>query len=1831
MKRRILCIVLAMLMLNIPGTVIGVSAETGTAAADELIFKTDFEGYQIGSGEWTALPLTPDAMYSDYIYIPEQLSAATVDAAHGTSLHLSGNEWAQTIISVGSNYANYDKLLVSFDFMEKVPGDFGTFNIFSQYNNKDKMNVTVGNQSIQTPLDNFKEENAFIKEKWSKAEIYIDYTRYEYIVYVDEKPVGEEHNIDITDGGKFQNFFIQHFGSENTPGESYIDNLEIKSVTTPPHLPDFTAELDSEEIVDGGESLTVSFSAAIDAATVSPQNISLSDGSKNINVTVTQIGEKSITLALGEPIAEGVRYTLSLGGIRSEHGQSLVTNEIPFEVNSAANDELIFSTDFDGYQIGSGEYVSSVYDNTSSEYADGKITKADGNHPESSYGVKVDEERGTSLMFNGNDCDGWPSILLNFTPALNDGKVLLSYDFLMNTPGWIGIFELDSNNNVQFNATEGEPIVSHGESQYKNAFKLGEWAKIEFYMDFVSKEYILYIDGNEIYTESNFSVADVGMNQILFQRYGAGDMYMDNLEVKKVSRPPHLSDLTAQINPSDVGAGSRSITVNFSAPIKRSSVTADNISLYDEINDKEIGVTIDSVDRRSFTVVLDETLKEGGEYLLSLNGVKGEFNQNIANAVIPISISGTQQSDNELVFYTDFDGYQIGNSNRVDDTFNNLSSSYMNGMIVQNANGQFIRGERVDSAYGTSMKFSMEEPGVDGAWRNLHVGFPDRTGKYLISFALRLIQSGSIRVGTNEFTGAAATFMDRSAKPEAGSALTYTKNVMKAGEWANAEIYLDTETRKYALYIDGRQIDSEQPFAGNATTLNSIQIQCMTGDGYYLDNFKLEKVVEPPHQAAVMPSADLENNTIPAGERSFYLNFSDVVNSSQISTKNITAQEVIGDQIKTVPISLSEIQHKSVKITFLGELNEDATYRICFSEDMHGASGNKMGKPHICVYPATDKTRVNNVEFASYLGDVYDTEVIPPEIRYLSVYLNKPVSAEGINGNVRLLDENNREVPAKLGYNSAKNSVRIVPNDMLAGSKRYTVSVSDGILDKAFSKTYTTKEGNFAKGSITIDGAETAHKGVFLKGDTVTVKADVINTACENKDYCVMVGEYANGKLSAYHFYDESITSSDTYQSNEYTVTLKSDADEIKGFIWQNPAIAHTMNGIAEQTNMSSYTDAVYYDFSGKGFARNLSIVYPTTEQERAVKDGREGVYIEAGGKMIFDIDDAVMLENTDASVEITVEYFDENYGGFGVVYNDDKNRTDLVRVEGSNEWKSVTLLINDLNKSTTYDGGDFVISLDNWYYGTMKHPVLIGRVDVKVLPPKNVSISVGTIRTGNAYANGEELAFDIGLKSLLPVRREATVRYTVTNYETGEEIWTNTEDIALSGGESINRRVVVPPHKFGRFLLTTEVTDTSGVYASKVNTRYSYTAYDPKTMPANEAAGSCVHFPVEDRDSSVVAPLMALTGMKYIRDEIWWHNYEKSPGVYRITDRDSAYLRDVENAGLDKLIILGFSNSVRMPGRPDRSALDAPQTKEELKAWEDYCYNLAKDLGDRCNLYEVWNEPNPQVSESIHKWYPEMVKAAYTGVKRANPNAKVLGGAFAGVYLDWNSEVFEKAIDYMDGVSFHLYTDRDAMDNNGSFFDININAFINNLKRYKPDMDVYLTEYGWSNAWDGQTQYTIKDNYLKSMTVYNQYPEIKKMFWYEFQNGGTWMHDREMNFGVTENWGRANPYVALPTYCAMAAYNSIIGDKKVCDKYEKDNTYIFRYNKNWRNNDTMMLWQENGTKTVSINLGCESVTMYDSYGNPTTVTGTDGVFSFDLKDEPIMVEGSFAGFEIAQ
>ena len=168
-----------------------------------------------------------------------------------------------------------------------------------------------------------------------------------------------------------------------------------------------------------------------------------------------------------------------------------------------SGDELIFSTDFDGYQIGSGEYVSSAYDRSSSTYAEGRIVKADGNHPESSYGVKVDEEHGTSLLFDGYDCDGWPSLVSNFSPAVTNERILISYDLLMKDPpatdtGTFAMFGPDSALHINFSTSADGTTIEHGEYTQENAYTSGEWTKVELYMDLANREYVLYVGGNKI-------------------------------------------------------------------------------------------------------------------------------------------------------------------------------------------------------------------------------------------------------------------------------------------------------------------------------------------------------------------------------------------------------------------------------------------------------------------------------------------------------------------------------------------------------------------------------------------------------------------------------------------------------------------------------------------------------------------------------------------------------------------------------------------------------------------------------------------------------------------------------------------------------------------------------------------------------------------------------------------------------------------------------------------------------------------------------------------------------------------------------------------------------------------------------------------------------------------------------------------------------------------------------------------------------------------------------------------------------------------------------------
>lgn len=657
--------------------------------------------------------------------------------------------------------------------------------------------------------------------------------------------------------------------------------------------------------------------------------------------------------------------------------------------------------------------------------------------------------------------------------------------------------------------------------------------------------------------------------------------------------------------------------------------------------------------------------------------------------------------------------------------------------------------------------------------------------------------------------------------------------------------------------------------------------------------------------------------------------------------------------------------------------------------------------------------------------------------------------------------------------------------------------------------------------------------------------------------------------------------------------------------------------------------DEIYMDFSENG-GSNMLKLNPADKFTYDVREGRRCAVISVGGdstmELGFDISDDKIYDPKEKSVEITVEYYDEGTGYFTISY-DSTNGTAIaepVILENTKKWMSHTFRLYDAAMKNRYSGGcDFAVDINAGKYGTMRLPLLLGSVRAEKKKQRGAEVSVTSKRAGNIFVNGEDIDLDVKFTSCLYKKEEYTVSYTVKNRLTDDVVWTGEDSFELGAEKSVTRKVKYTPEQFGLFVLKTEVTSKNGTYSSIEESKFSYSMFN-SDMPLNEEYGTCVHF--TERDSAAVVPLMAMTGMKYARDGCDWDRYETSKGVFKFLPAWDRYVGDIKKSNLSPLMVLAGTNMLYQK----RHSL--PETPEELEAYGRYVYNIVSALGDRCNMYEVWNEPNLKSfsDDTSPEAYVPVLKVAYANVKKANPNAIVMGCATAGIDNEYFERVFEMGgADYMDILSYHYYfLDHKVMDDFVSLYD-RLKKVDDLVEKYKPSLKMVITEYGWATNTNPTTRKLKSDNYLKTMAIYKKLPRLIQTYWYEFQDSGTDFIFRERNFGYVNYWENKDPYAAEQVYCSTAAYNSIINSSKLSDMYENGNTYVYKYGKNFRGNNSMMMWEENGASEISVKLGCKELTLYDDFGNGRTIYSDDGVFTFILGDTPIMAEGDMTEFEV--
>lgn len=350
--------------------------------------------------------------------------------------------------------------------------------------------------------------------------------------------------------------------------------------------------------------------------------------------------------------------------------------------------------------------------------------------------------------------------------------------------------------------------------------------------------------------------------------------------------------------------------------------------------------------------------------------------------------------------------------------------------------------------------------------------------------------------------------------------------------------------------------------------------------------------------------------------------------------------------------------------------------------------------------------------------------------------------------------------------------------------------------------------------------------------------------------------------------------------------------------------------------------------------------------------------------------------------------------------------------------------------------------------------------------------------------------------------------------------------------------------------------------------------------------------------------------GAEMVRDELFWHLVEREKGVYRIPGSCLSNLRSIRDYGLQPLLILDYGNLLYDDGL-------APVSEEAVNAFAGYAAHLAGELIGLATCFEVWNEPNTDgfwKPRQDARAYAALLKAVYPAVKRANPNAVVLGGALAGLdeaFLDGVAKA--DGLQYMDAISVHTYCTPASPEGRGIFdevrrFSRRVDALAG---RHLP---VWITEMGWpTQEGGGVSELRQAEMVARSYLLAAAYPEIQALGWYWLGPDGPdrfWAEDR---FSLSREDGSSKPgRIAYRTVADLLKSASF--ERWMIDTPEVK-AGLYRRGREW----TVALWSADDQLHSVFTRGVES--MQRLSGRRTLIEQDYRTIELEIDGEPLLLE----------
>lgn len=286
--------------------------------------------------------------------------------------------------------------------------------------------------------------------------------------------------------------------------------------------------------------------------------------------------------------------------------------------------------------------------------------------------------------------------------------------------------------------------------------------------------------------------------------------------------------------------------------------------------------------------------------------------------------------------------------------------------------------------------------------------------------------------------------------------------------------------------------------------------------------------------------------------------------------------------------------------------------------------------------------------------------------------------------------------------------------------------------------------------------------------------------------------------------------------------------------------------------------------------------------------------------------------------------------------------------------------------------------------------------------------------------------------------------------------------------------------------------------------------------------------------------------GVKIVRTDFSWSEIEPTNDEFNLQAPQPLVDSAIEY-GLDVIAILDYCNSWACE-EGNTSSID-------VEEFAEYAGALAETYKDKLNYYEVWNEENLsgrfwEPSADPFK-YGELLKATYLAVKQNDPDAKVLFGGLAPIYIlsmfpnpqgiwgfYYQVKYYHPDIDdYFDIFNIHPYTSSQHFAPEWEFpIQEIVSPSIPDAIRVAKEMvkkPLWITEFGWPSLYLSED---IQAAYLARGFILAAKGGVERALWYTTWDGyGNTTEDRFGLFRVDRS--------EKPSYLALKALYELLGE----------------------------------------------------------------------------------------